>query len=206
LIYNLIQKSPNKVNSVISAAAVGYYGDRGDELLGEDSAPGKGFLPECCLAWEEAADEGKKLGLRVVKLRTGVVLDRRGGALAQMAMPVKLYAGAALGNGRQWVPWIHWQDAVDMYITAIENINITGVYNMVAPAPVTNRQLMRGIARELKRPLWFFKVPRFVFKILMGEMSVVILASTRVSAKKIQDEGFVFKFPHLAEALKQIYG
>jgi len=206
LIYNLIQKRPNKVNSVISAAAIGYYGDRGDELLTEESPPGKGFMPECCIAWEEAADEGKTLGLRVVKLRTGVVFDKQGGALPQMAMPVKLYAGAALGSGRQWVPWIHWQDAVDMYMAALENINLTGVYNMAAPAPVTNRQLMKAIARQLDRPLWFFGVPALVFKVLMGEMSIIILGSTRVSAKKIQDEGFVFKYPELAGALEQIYG
>lgn len=206
LIYSLIQKRPNKVNSVISAAAIGYYGDRGDELLMEDSAPGKGFMPECCIAWEEAADEGKTLGLRVVKLRTGVVLDKRGGALPQMAMPVKLFAGAALGSGRQWVPWIHWQDAVDIYLAAIENVNFTGVYNMAAPAPVTNRQLMKAIARQLNRPLWFFGVPALVFKMLMGEMSIIILGSTRVAAQKIQDEGFVFKYPELAGALDQIYG
>ncbi|MGZ3776132.1 MAG: TIGR01777 family oxidoreductase [Mucilaginibacter sp.] len=206
LIYNLIQKRPNKVNSVISAAAIGYYGDRGDELLTEESPPGKGFMPECCVAWEEAADEGKALGLRVVKLRTGVVLDKLGGALPQMAMPVKLYAGAALGNGRQWVPWIHWQDAVDIYLAAIENINLTDVYNMVAPAPVTNKQLMKAIAQQLDRPLWFFGVPRLVFKMLMGEMSIIVLGSTRVSAKKIQDEGFVFKYRELTGALEQIYG
>jgi uncharacterized protein len=205
LIYGLVEKRPNKVNSIISAAAIGYYGDRGDELLTEESAPGKGFMPECCMAWEEAADEGKKLGLRVVKLRTGVVLDKRGGALPQMALPVKLYAGAALGNGRQWVPWIHWQDAVDIYLAAIENINFTGVYNMVAPVPVTNKQLMGAIARQLNRPLWFFGVPGFILKILMGEMSIIILGSTRVSAKKIQNEGFVFKYPELSGALQQIY-
>jgi uncharacterized protein len=206
LIYNLIQKRPNKVNSIISAAAIGYYGNRGDELLTEESGPGKGFMPECCVAWEEAADEGKTLGLRVVKLRTGVVLDKKGGALPQMAMPVKLFAGAALGSGRQWVPWIHWQDAVGIYLAAIENIHLTGAYNMASPLPVTNKQLMKAIARQLNRPLWFFDVPALVFKILMGEMSIIILGSTRVSAQKIQDEGFKFKYPELAGALKQIYG
>jgi hypothetical protein len=201
----LIKTRPNKVTSVISAAAIGYYGDRGNELLTENSLPGTGFMPECCVAWEAAVDEGKALGLRIAKLRTGVVLDKKGGALPQMAMPVKLFAGAALGNGRQWVPWIHWEDAVDMYLAVIENINLTGVYNMVAPAPVTNKQLMKAIARQLDRPLWFFNVPSFVFKVLMGEMSIIILGSTKVSAQKIQDEGFVFKYPELAGALKQLY-
>ncbi|MFI5160131.1 MAG: TIGR01777 family oxidoreductase [Sphingobacteriales bacterium] len=206
LIYGLIKNKPNKVNSIISAAAIGYYGDRADELMTEDIAPGPGFMPECCVAWENAIDEGKALGLRIVKLRTGVVLDKRGGALPQMAKPVKLFAGAAFGNGRQWIPWIHWQDAVDMYLHAIDDINLTGTYNMVAPNPVTNKQLMKAIAAQLHKPLWPINVPAFAFKLLMGEMSIIILGSTKVSAQKIQDEGFEFKYPELKGALKQIYG
>jgi len=187
LIYGLIKNRPNKVNAVISAAAAGYYGDCADELMTEESTPGTGFLSECCIAWEKAIDEGKTPGLRIVKFRTGVVLDKKGGALPQMAMPVKLYAGAALGSGKQWVPWIHWQDVVDMYLLAIGNINLTGAYNMVAPNPATNKQLMKAIAQQLRKPLWPINVPAFVFKLLLGEMSAVILASTKVSAKKIQD-------------------
>lgn len=206
LIYKLLKDRPNKVNSIISAAAIGYYGNRGDEWLTEESGPGTGFMPECCVAWEKAVDEGRALGLRIVKMRTGVVLDKAGGALPQMARPVKLFAGAGLGSSRQWVPWIHWEDAADMYLAAIENINLAGVYNMVAPEPATNRQLMKAIARRLKRPLWFFNVPSFVFRMLLGEMSIMILGSTRVSAQKIEAEGFKFKFPKLAEALKDIYG
>jgi hypothetical protein len=206
LIYRLLSKRANKVNSIISAAAIGYYGDRGDELLTEESAPGKGFMPECCIAWEKAVDEGKALGLRILKMRTGVVLDKEGGALPQMARPVKLFAGAGLGSGRQWIPWIHWEDVADMYLAAIEDINLAGVYNMVAPEPVTNRQLMKGIAKQLHRPLWFFNAPALVFKILMGEKNILVLGSTRVSAQKIRDEGFQFKYPELEGALRNIYG
>ncbi len=206
LIYGLIKSRPNKVNSVISAAAVGYYGDRDNDLMTEKSAAGSGFLSECCVAWEKAIDEGKPLGLRIVKFRTGVVLDKKGGALLPMATPVKLYAGAALGSGKQWIPWIHWQDVVDMYLQAVTDINLSGVYNMVAPNPVTNKQLMKAIAQQLHRPLWPINVPAFVFKLLFGEMSMVILASTKVSAQKILDDGFTFKYPELADALKQIYG
>jgi uncharacterized protein (TIGR01777 family) len=206
LIYQLMKDRPNKINSIISAAAIGYYGDRGDEMLTEESPPGAGFMPECCIAWEKAVDEGRELGVRIVKLRTGVVLDPAGGALPQMAKPVKLFAGAGFGSGRQWIPWIHWEDAAGMYLSAIENINLSGIYNMVAPAPVTNRQFMRAIARQLNRPLWFFNIPSFVFKALMGEMSIIILGSTKVSAQKIQDEGFKFKYPELKSALQQIYG
>ncbi|MBS1528999.1 MAG: TIGR01777 family oxidoreductase [Bacteroidetes bacterium] len=206
LIYKLMKDRPNKVNSFISATAIGYYGDRGDELLTEESAPGEGFMPECCIAWEKAVDEGKALGLRILKLRTGIVLDKRGGALLQMARPVKLFVGAGFGSGRQWVSWIHWEDAADMYLAAIENINLAGVYNMVAPAPVTNRQLMKAIAKQLNRPLWFFNVPSFVFKLLIGEMSIMVLGSANVSAQKILDDGFKFKYPELQSALRQIYG
>ncbi len=206
LIYTLIKNRPNKVSSVISAAAVGYYGDRADELMTEESEPGTGFMPECCIAWEKAIDEGRALGLRIVKFRTGVLLDKDGGALPQMAMPVKLFAGAAFGSGKQWIPWVHWQDAVGMYLQAISNINLTGIYNMVAPNPVTNKQLMKAIAHLLHKPLWPINVPAFVFKLLLGEMSVIVLGSTKVSAQKIQKDGFVFKYPELTDALEHIYG
>lgn len=206
LIYDLIKKRPNKVKTVISAAAIGYYGDRGDELLTEDSLPGTGFMPECCIAWENAVDEGKALGLRIVKFRTGVVLDKNGGALQQMARPVKLYAGSPFGNGRQWVPWIHHQDVTDMYLYAVKNAHLQGTFNMVAPAPVTNKQLMQAIARQLHKPLWLPNIPAFVFKLLMGEMSIIVLGSTKVSAQKIEDIGFKFQHPELTGALRDIYG
>lgn len=206
LIYDLMRKKTNKIHTVISAAAIGYYGDRGDDLMTEESAPGRGFMPECCVAWENAVDEGNNLGIRIVKYRTGVVLDRAGGALPQMARPVKLFAGAAFGSGKQWVPWIHWQDAVDTYLFAIENEKIQGVFNMTAPNPVTNKQLMRAIAKQLHKPLWPVNVPGLVFKLLMGEMSTVILGSTKVSSKKIESAGFRFEYPDLSAALSDIYG
>ena len=206
LIYDLMRKKANKIHTVISAAAIGYYGDRGNDLMTEDSAPGPGFMPECCVAWERAIDKGKDLGVRIVKYRTGVVLDKRAGALPQMARPVKLFAGVALGSGKQWIPWIHWQDAIDTYLFAIENDQVEGVFNMVAANPATNKQLMKAIARQLHKPLWPFNVPAFVFKLLMGEMSIVILGSTKVSPQKIENAGFQFKHPELPEALSDIYG
>ena len=163
-------------------------------------------MAQCCMKWEDAADKGRSLGLRIIKFRTGVVLYKDEGALPQMAMPVKLGVGAPFGNGKQWVPWIHWKDVADMYLYAIENINLTGVYNMTAPEPVTNKQLMKALAKQLHRPLWPLKVPSFVFKLLMGEMSTIVLGSTKVSAQKIENDGFVFKFPDLSSALKDIYG
>lgn len=206
LIYELIRNNPNKISTVISASATGYYGNRGDEVLTEDSPPANDFLGRCCVAWENAVDEGKALSLRVVKFRTGVVLDKNGGALAQMSIPVRFGMGAPFGNGRQWVPWIHWQDVVEIYLYGIENIHLTGSYNMAAPQPVTNKQLMKAIARQFHMPLWPLRVPSLFFKLLLGKMSVVILASTRASAQKIENEGFIFKYPELKKALEEIYG
>lgn len=205
LIYQLIKSKPNQVNTVISASAIGYYSDRGDELLTEESLPNNDFMAQCCTLWENAADEGKKLGLRVLKFRTGVVLNKDGGALLEMSKPIKLGLGAPLGSGRQWIPWIHWRDVVDMYLYAIEKINLSGVYNMVAPSPVTNKQFTKILAKELNRPVWPIKVPAFLLKLLMGEMSTIILASTRVSAEKIEKDGFTFKYPQLTGALKEIF-
>jgi uncharacterized protein (TIGR01777 family) len=205
LIYDLLRTKENKVKTVISASAIGYYSDRGDELLTEESPPQTDFMAQCCIAWEKAVDEGNEFGLRIVKFRTGVVLDKEG-ALAKLAMPVKLYIGSPLGDGRQWVPWIHWKDVVDMYQYAIENEELSGVFNMVAPNCVTNKELTQAVARELKRPLWAPAVPAFVLKLLMGEMSTIVLGSTRVSAKKIEEAGFHFQYPYIEPALKEIYG
>lgn len=206
LIYQLIKNKPNQVNTVISASATGYYSDRGNELLREDSLPGNDFMARCCMEWEAAVDQGKALGLRVLKFRTGVVLDKNAGALRQLAAPVKLGVAALLGSGKQWIPWIHWKDAVEMYLFGIDNINLSGVYNMVAPNPVTNKFFTKALATQLHRPVWPLKVPAFIFKLALGELSTVVLASTRVSAQKIEADGFVFNYPELTAALKEIYG
>jgi len=205
LIYDLLRDKKHGVNAVISASAIGYYSDRGDELMYEERAPSNDFMSNCCMLWEDAVDKGNDLGLRVVKLRTGVVLDR-GGALAKMEMPVKYFFGSPLGNGKQWIPWIHWQDVVDMYLFGIENESLAGVYNMVAPNPVTNKQLTIAIAKQLHKPLWLPNVPAFFLKLLLGEMSTLVLGSTKVSAQKIENAGFKFKFPGIEGALKEIYG
>jgi len=206
LVYDLLKKKAHKVDTVISASATGYYSDRGDELLTEKSKPGSDFLAKCCIAWESAVDEGGKLGLRVVKFRTGVVLNKKDGALPQLAMPVKLGFGSPLGNGQQWIPWIHWHDVVKMYLYAIINTKLTGTYNMVSPNPVTNKQLTQAVAKQLHRPLWAPNIPAFVIKLLFGEMSGVVLGSTKVSPQKIEDNGFKFDCPDLDGALKEIYG
>ncbi len=205
LIYDLLRRKNNQVKSVISASAIGYYSDRGEELLTEGSPPANDFLARCCVEWEAAVDEGQKLDLRIVKFRTGVVLDE-GGALAKMAAPVKLYIGSPLGNGKQWIPWIHNDDVVGMYLYAVENKDLTGVYNMVAPNPVTNAQITKAIAVQLNKPLWMPNVPAIILKLALGEMSTIVLGSTKVSAQKIETEGFKFKYQDIASALKEIYG
>jgi uncharacterized protein (TIGR01777 family) len=205
LIYNLLKNKKHHVNAVISASAVGYYGDRGDELMTEDSPPSNDFLAKCCIAWENAVDEGKAFGLRVVKFRTGVVLDK-GGALAKIAQPIKLFVGSPLGSGKQWVSWIHWQDVACMYQYAIEYENLTGVYNMAAPNPVTSQQLTQAVAKQLHKPLWLPNVPAFFLKLLLGEMSAIVLGSTKVSSQKIENAGYRFKYTDVSSALKEIYG
>jgi uncharacterized protein (TIGR01777 family) len=206
LIYDLLRAKPHTVKHIISASATGYYSDRGDELLTETSPPAHDFLADCCIQWEAAIDEGANLGLRILKFRTGVVLTPYGGALPQMAMPIKLFAGSALGSGKQWIPWIHHRDVVNMYLMGIENESLSGVYNMVAPNPVTNAQLTKAIAKQLHRPLWAPRVPAFVLKLLLGEMSLVVLGSTKVSAAKIEGAGFKFAYPDVEGALREIYG
>lgn len=206
IIYNLLKTSPNQVRAVISASATGYYSDRGDELLTEDSAPAHDFLGSCCIAWESAVAEGEKLGLRVVKFRTGVVLAKEGGALPKLAMPVKFGVGSPIGNGQQWIPWIHLHDVVKMYLYGIINTKLTGTFNMTAPSPVTNKQLTQAVAKQLHRPLWAPNVPAFAIKLMLGEMSTIVLGSTKVSAQKIEAAGFKFDCPDIAGALKSIYG
>lgn len=206
LIYDLLKDREHQVTSVISASAIGYYSDCGDELMTEDSSPNTDFMAHCCVEWENTVDEGNKLGLRIVKFRTGVVLDKDGGVLPQLAKPIKLYVGSPIGNGRQWIPWIHWQDVVDMYMHSIEDITFKGTYNMVAPNPVTNAQLIQAVANQLHKPLWAPNVPAFILKLMLGEMSTLVLGSTKVSAQKIQDAGFKFKFTEVSSALKEIYG
>lgn len=206
LIYKLLKAKPqHKVKTVISASGISYYGDRANNLLTENSAPGTDFLANVSLQWEHAVDGGEVLGLRLAKFRTGMVLDAHGGALPVLAKPIKLGIGVVLGSGKQWVSWIHLEDAVNMYLFAIENENINGDYNMVAPNPATNQQLIKAVAKELHRPLWLPRVPGFILELAMGEMSSMVLCSQKASAQKIEEAGFKFKYPTLTWALKEIY-
>ncbi len=207
MIYDLLKRNnKHTIQAVISASAIGYYSDRGDELMTEESKPANDFLAYSCIEWEKAVDEGSDLGLRIVKFRTGIVLDKNGGALSQMDKPIKLGFGAILGSGKQWMSWIHIKDVIRMYAFAVDNKDMHGAFNMVTPNPVTNVEMTKAIANTLNKPLWLPKIPSFALKLAMGEMSTIVLGSTKVAAAKIQSAGFKFEYADLQEALEKIYG
>lgn len=205
LIYDLLKKYPHQVNSVISAGASGFYSDRGDEWMTENSAPNKDFLANCSIWWEQAVDEALAMGLRVVKFRTGIILDKKEGALPKMVFPIKLGLGAPLGSGKQYVSWIHIHDVANMYLKGIEDENLQGAYNMSTPNPLTNAELTKAIAKTLKKPLWLPNIPAFLLKLIFGKMSAVVLGSTRMDVKKITAMGFQFRYPDIDSALQEIY-
>jgi hypothetical protein len=198
---NAIAQSAERPSVLVSASAIGIYGNCGDELLTERSAPASGFLGELCQAWEAAADEAAPLGVRVVKLRIGLVLGPHGGALARMIPAFKLGAGARLGSGKQWVSWIHIADLAGLVRFAIENPALAGAVNAVAPGPVQNTEFTRELARALRRPA-FAAIPEIALKLLFGEMSTVLLDSVRVTPEAALAAGFRFRYPNLAPALR----
>lgn len=205
MVYDLLRKSKgHNVRTVISASAVGFYGDRGDTLLAETNVAGTSFLADIVVQWEKAVDSGKLLNLRIAKLRSGIVLDKKEGALPELSKSVKAGFPAALGPGTQWLPWIHVTDVVNMYIFALENGNIEGAYNMAAPQNVTNEMFMQTLASVYHKPWWLPHVPAFTLRILLGKMSEMLLMSTKTSPQKILQAGFKFKFPELNQALADI--
>lgn len=205
LIYKLLQAADHQITQVVSASGTGYYGNKRDEVLNEDRVPADDFLGQTCFAWEMAVAKGRSLGLRTISLRCGVIFAKEGGALPKLAAPIKLGLGATLGNGKQYIPWIHLEDAVNMYVYALEHPGLQGVYNMVAPEPVTNKQLNRQLAKTLGKPLWLPPVPAFVLRSIMGKMSELLLDSTKVSPDKIINAGFHFAYPTVETALANIF-
>jgi uncharacterized protein (TIGR01777 family) len=187
---------------LVSSSAVGYYGSRGDEVLTESSAPGDDFLADVCVAWEKAAIEAERIGMRVVLSRNGVVLGR-GGALEKMLKPFKLGVGGRLGRGRQWMPWIHFDDLVDLMLFAAERDDIRGPMNAVAPAPITNRQFTRALACTLHRPA-FLPAPYLGLRLAFGEFASVLFASQRVVPEVAMKAGFKFQYPEIEAALGAI--
>lgn len=197
-----IGRVQHKPTVLVCASAIGYYGDRGDEVLTESSGPGSGFLADVCRAWEEEAGRAADFGLRVVKLRVGFVLGKDGGALAQMAPAFGAFVGGRLGSGRQWMPWIHAADLAEMFVYATEN-GVSGVWNACSPNPVTNAAFTKELGSVLGRPT-LFPVPPFALKLAFGEVGQHMLDSARVVPEAALKAGYRFRYPELGPALKNL--
>ena len=205
LIFDKTKESKIKLKAFISASAIGYYGTiTSDKIFCEADPPSNDFLGGTCRQWEQSAGRFEELGIRTVKIRTGVVLTKQGGALAKMITPVKIGIGSAIGNGKQYLPWIHIDDLCGIYIKAIEDTQMNGTYNAVAPDQKTNRDFTRILARVLKKPFWFPDVPAIAMKIMFGKMSEILLKGSRVSSDKINAAGYNFLFPVLENALTDL--
>jgi uncharacterized protein len=194
----------SKPEVLVCASAIGIYGDRGAEELSEDSLPGSGFLPELCQAWEAAPRPAQEAGIRVVHLRFGVVLSPQGGALKQMLPIFRAGLGGRLGSGRQWISWIALPDAIRAIEFVLQNRDIVGPVNLVAPYPVTNLEFTRSLARALRRPA-VLPVPGFALRVVLGEMAeATILQSERVVPARLRAAGFDFAYPKVDAALRAI--
>jgi hypothetical protein len=188
---------------LVSGSAVGYYGSRGDEILEEGASPGTGFLAELCRDWEAEAARAKEVGVRVVESRTGIVLGPRGGALSRMLPPFKMFVGGPLGDGRQWMSWIHIDDLVGTLLHAVKTEGLEGPVNATAPTPVANAEFSRILGKVLSRPS-ALALPSFVLRGLLGEFAEVLLGGQRVIPRKLEVSGFRFRFPDLETALRDI--
>jgi hypothetical protein len=190
---------------LINASAVGYYGSRGDEILIESAPPAQDFLGRVALAWEEAAQAAEPLGVRVARIRIGVVLGKGGGALSKMLLPFRLGVGGRLGNGKQWMSWIHIDDLMELIAFLMKESTVRGVFNATSPFPVTNREFTQALAEALHRPA-ILPVPAFALRLALGDMAEVLLASQRAIPDAAQRAGFVFEHPDIFTAFTQIAG
>lgn len=196
-------KAGGRPKIMVSASAVGFYGSRGDAGINEDAPAGKGFLSEVCIAWESEALKARALGARVVLLRIGIVLGSGGGALSRMLLPFRLGLGGRLGSGAQGFPWVHVDDVVGLAREALINPALDGPVNVVSPEPLTNAEFTAALGRALRRPA-IVPVPAFVLRLLLGEMSEMLLAGQRALPAAAEKAGYRFKFPRLKECLNDI--
>jgi uncharacterized protein (TIGR01777 family) len=191
---------------LVSASAIGYYGDRGNDVLSEDSPPGKGFLADVCRQWEAATEPATRKGIRVVHLRIGIVLSPKGGALAKMLLPFKMGLGGRIGSGKQFWSWISLDDLCSAIVHCINATGLHGPVNIVSPAPVTNAEFTKALGRALGRPT-IFPIPAFAARAVFGEMAdPLLLASARVEPAKLASSRFVFRHPELESTLKSLLG
>ncbi len=204
LLFETLKNQKHSVKTLVGASAIGYYGfGMGDEVFTEESRAGNDFLARVTKQWEEETDLISSLGVRIVKLRIGIVLSEKGGALVEMAKPIRLGVGSPLGTGKQYLSWIHIDDLCAMFIKSTEDEKMQGAYNATRDW-LSNADLTKAIAHVLKKPLWLPNVPSFVMKIILGEMAGMVLNGSKVSSEKIQKAGFQFKYDELEGALRNL--
>ena len=205
VLFKALKNNPNQVKQIVSASGTAIYPNNDKVIYDENSQEiDNSFLGNVVYKWEESADKFKSLGLKVCKLRTGIVLSNKGGALIEMAKPIKMGIGSPFGTGKQIQSWIHIHDIAALYFFVISN-DLEGVYNAVAPNPVSNEKLTMTIATVLKKPLFMPNIPKFMMKLLLGEMHELLFENRNLSAQKIIDKGFVFKYKTIEKAIENIY-
>ncbi|MCU0350070.1 MAG: TIGR01777 family oxidoreductase [Flavobacterium sp.] len=204
LLYQYLSKSTHQVEQIISASAIGIYPDSLDTIYSESNTTvDNSFLGSVVEKWENEVDLFERLSIKVAKVRIGIVLAKKGGALQEMAKPIRFGLGAAFGSGNHYQSWIHVQDLVSIFYFILKN-NLEGIYNGVSPYPVTNSELTKAIAKVLEKPLLLPNVPKFAMKLLLGEMHEILFSSQHVSARKLLDNGFQFQYAALDKALQNI--
>jgi uncharacterized protein (TIGR01777 family) len=199
-----IGKAKQKPKFLISSSAVGYYGAHGDETVTEETAPGNDYLSRVCVDWEKEARNAESYDIRVVLVRTGIVLDKGKGALAKMVVPFKCFVGGPLGAGNQWMPWIHIEDQIGLLLFLLENQNARGPFNATAPNPVTMTEFCKTLGTVLNRPSWA-SVPESMLTLLVGEMAEMLLNGQRAVPQAAMKLGYEFNYPHLLPALESLH-
>jgi len=204
LLYKLLKNNPHQVKQFVSASAIGIYPDSLTQNYTEDEKTVDGsFLGNVVVKWEESVDKFRLLDIKVCKIRTGLVLSKKGGMLQELLKPIKMGFGAPFGTGKQWQSWIHIHDLIHLYYFVVEH-RWQGIYNAVAPHPVTNKEMKKLIAKKLHKPLFMPNIPKFLMKLLLGEMHILLFTSQKVSVQKAIDNGFEFKYKNLDTALADL--
>ena len=204
LLFDTLSKNDHQIKHIVSASAIGVYPSSLQKLYFEEEEKiDDSFVSKVVVQWESAVNNFKDLGLKVSKIRIGLVMAENGGMLEKLKEPVNFNIGAPLGSGKQWQSWIHIKDLTQIFLYVLEN-QLAGTFNGVAPNPVTNKEMTQEVAKQLDKPLWLPNVPKFVLKAAFGEMSTLLLSSQLVSSKKIEGQGYHFEYVHLQPALEDL--